>query len=87
MAELEKWEVLLVRALRRANYWGRRRLPSGVRSVVGLLFVIGGIFGFLPILGFWMIPVGLYFMALEFPFLRRPMNRWLIRRKVSARRG
>ncbi|MDH3474825.1 MAG: hypothetical protein OEM59_14165 [Rhodospirillales bacterium] len=26
---------------------------------VGILLVVGGIFGFLPILGFWMIPLGL----------------------------
>ncbi len=33
-----------------------------------------------------MIPVGLFIGALEFPALRRPMSRWLIRRKIGARR-
>ena len=51
------WKVLLIDILRQANYWATRRLGPGVRSVAGLLFIVGGVFGFLPILGFWMIPV------------------------------
>ena len=87
MAEPGNWKELLLRALRLANYWGRRRLPAGVRGLVGVAFVIGGIFGFLPILGFWMIPVGLFFLALEFPFLCRPLARELARHKINLRRG
>ncbi|PPB82143.1 hypothetical protein LV82_00065 [Albidovulum inexpectatum] len=36
-----------------------RSVPPGLRVVVGLLLIVGGIFGFLPVLGFWMIPLGI----------------------------
>lgn len=29
----------------------RRHVPRGLRIVVGLLLILGGIFGFLPVLG------------------------------------
>lgn len=50
----------------------RRTVPPGLRSVVGFLLIVGGIFGFLPILGFWMIPLGVAVMALDIrPLWRR----------------
>ena len=39
--------------------------------------MIGGVFGFLPILGFWMFPLGLALVIADFPPLRRRMERWL----------
>lgn len=36
------------------------------RIAVGLVLVIGGVFGFLPILGFWMAPLGLSLLAVDF---------------------
>jgi len=39
--------------------------------------MIGGVFGFLPILGFWMFPLGLALAIADFPPLRRRMERWL----------
>ena len=51
--------------------WIRRRVPPGVRTVLGLLLIAGGVFGFLPVLGFWMIPFGLGVIALDImPLLR-----------------
>ena len=37
------------------------RLPGNrfLRLLIGIGFVLGGIVGFLPIIGFWMIPLGL----------------------------
>lgn len=52
------------------------RLPGGLRSFVGVLFCVGGVFGFLPILGFWMLPLGLLFIALDIPPLRRHAQDW-----------
>ncbi len=43
----------------------RARVPPGLRLVLGLLLIIGGVFGFLPVLGFWMIPLGLAVVALD----------------------
>ncbi len=66
-----------MRRLRRTFAWGRLKLPFGIRAVLGVLLVIGGIFGFLPVLGFWMIPVGLALIALDVPPLRRWLRSWL----------
>lgn len=41
------------------------------RIVVGILFIIGGVLGFLPVLGFWMIPLGLLILSVDFPAVRR----------------
>lgn len=47
------------------------RVPPGLRSLLGLMLIVGGLFGFLPILGFWMIPLGLVFIALDIAALVR----------------
>lgn len=73
----ERAEEFFVNAMRRANFWGRRKLAPGVRTVVGLAFVLGGVFWWLPILGLWMLPVGLVLIALDIPGLRKPVSRWL----------
>ncbi len=41
------------------------------RIVIGVALIIGGILGFLPILGFWMIPLGFLFLSVDFPSVRR----------------
>lgn len=84
---------MAVHALRRriAGYtyrtlrWGRDHVPPGIRTVVGVLFMIGGIFGFLPILGFWMLPLGAAFVALDIPPARRRLDRWMM--SSQERRG
>jgi hypothetical protein len=70
----------LVAIMRRAVEWGDRRVPTGLRSVLGLLLMAGGVLGFLPLLGFWMLPIGLAFIALDIPPLRRRLLAWLKRR-------
>lgn len=52
------------------NHW--------LRKTVGALLVIGGLLGFLPVLGYWMLPLGLALLAVDWPFARR-----LYRRLVS----
>ena len=42
--------------------------------------------GFLPVLGFWMVPLGMLLIAQDIPFLRRPTLRallWLERKWVD----
>ncbi|MBT4588098.1 MAG: hypothetical protein HON14_16795 [Rhodospirillaceae bacterium] len=75
------WLKLFLRALRQANYVGTRKLRPGLRTLIGVLFLIGGVFWFLPILGLWMLPVGLLLIALDVPVLRRPVKAWLLRLK------
>ena len=72
--------------MRRFLAWGYRTLPSGIRSVLGMLFIIAGIFGLLPLLGFWMIPLGGLLIALDIPPLRRSLvSRLRTRWKKASR--
>ena len=63
----------------RLMHWGNRRLPPGIRPLVGFLFMVGGVFGFLPVLGFWMLPLGVAFVALDVPPARRRLDVWMER--------
>ena len=75
----------------------RLRHPDArwIRAPVGLILLIGGIFSFLPILGIWMLPLGLLLMAYDVPLLRKPVARftfwglrkWTSIRQISQRRG
>ena len=68
----------------RALTWGDRHLPPGMRSIVGAAFMVGGVLGFLPILGFWMFPLGLAFVALDIPWTRHHIHNWMERLKEKA---
>jgi hypothetical protein len=52
-----------------------RAWPAPVRIGAGILLLAGGFVGFLPVVGFWMIPAGLIVLAIDLPFLRRPVRR------------
>ena len=45
-----------------------------IRIPVGLLLILGGVFSILPFLGIWMLPLGLLLIALDVPFLRKPIG-------------
>ncbi len=75
----------LLRRLRRGFAWGRLKLPFGLRTGSGVLLLMGGVLGFLPVLGFWMIPLGAALIALDVPPLRRRLRAWL-HRVVPPRR-
>ena len=53
----------------------RRRVPPGLRLVVGLLLILGGV------LGFWMIPLGLGVAALDI----KPLVNWARGRRRNGR--
>lgn len=65
--------------------WALENLPPGVRFVLGLFLMAGGVLGFLPILGFWMLPLGVSFVALDIPPLRRRLLGWLERTAAPAK--
>ena len=65
------------RQVKRVQSWSRKHIPPGLRLVAGLLLIIGGVFGFLPVLGFWMIPLGVAVAALDVV----PLWRWIRGRK------
>ena len=50
----------------------------GLRIAIGALLIFGGILGFLPILGFWMIPIGLLVLSYEFALVRRDRRRFVV---------
>lgn len=45
------------------------------RVALGGAMVAGGVLGFLPVLGFWMVPVGLAVLAIDLPPVRRFQRR------------
>ncbi len=49
------------------------RLPRSryVRIGLGLALCFGGLFGFLPILGLWMFPLGIIVLATDIPAAHR----------------
>ena len=62
------------------------RLPSSrwARIPAGVLFMLGGCLAILPILGLWMLPVGMVLLAEDVPALRRLTDRclnWIERRR------
>ncbi len=54
-----------------------------LRVPVGVALVVGGIFGFMPVVGFWMIPLGLSLLALDFPAAEKA-NRWIGKKSGAA---
>jgi hypothetical protein len=64
----------VARALQKLRHPDARWL----RIPVGTFFVVGGVFSFLPILGIWMLPLGLLLIAYDVPFLREPVGRFTI---------
>jgi thioredoxin reductase (NADPH) len=74
--------------------WGARglrwvRTPAAVwtRVPIAIALILAGFLGFLPILGFWMVPLGLALIAIDVPFLRGPLAAGLgmVNRKLEAR--
>lgn len=65
----------------------RRPMARLVRIPVGLLLMVGGVFSFLPVLGLWMLPLGLLLLAVDLPVLQAPMGQLVLRfRHFWARR-
>lgn len=59
--------------------WLRRPATRLIRIPIGVLLLLGGIFSFLPILGIWMLPLGLLLLALDVAILRTPVAAIIVR--------
>ena len=57
---------------------GRQFRPA-LAGVMALLLIAGGLLSFLPVLGLWMLPLGLLLLAEDVPPLRRASDRVLDR--------
>jgi hypothetical protein len=75
----EGWKEKGRRTYREWMRWIRTNVGVGWRSLLGVLLIIGGILGFLPVLGFWMVPLGVAVILLDVAVIRR----WL---RMRARR-
>ena len=49
------------------------------RMALGAAMVVGGCLGFLPVLGFWMIPLGLLVLSQDVPRIRRMRRNFAVR--------
>jgi hypothetical protein len=68
--------------------WARHPARRRGRLPVGILCVIGGLFWFLPVIGIWLLPLGLVLIAYDVPRLRHPVARmmiWLESRCIALR--
>lgn len=76
---------------RGARFAGWLRKPSSrlVRFPLGLLLMVGGVFSFLPVLGLWMLPLGLVLVAQDVPPLQKPTAKtlgWIERKWIARQR-
>jgi len=62
---------------------GRKSIPLPAnrvaRTAMGAGLVAGGTVGFLPVVGFWMVPVGLMVLSTDSPKIRRFNRRATVR--------
>ncbi|MFO7477563.1 MAG: hypothetical protein R6X03_04315 [Methyloceanibacter sp.] len=61
-----------------------------LRIGLGILLVAFGLLGFLPVLGFWMIPLGLLVLSVDLPVVRRwrrQLTVWWHRKRGDAKVG
>lgn len=58
-----------------AYYDKVKQLPKWLRITIGMLLLIFGILGFLPVVGFWMIPLGLMVLAIDFKYAKKLLTK------------
>jgi len=71
----------MTRRVRIGNYSLKVPGSPTARRLLGAGLIIGGILGFLPILGFWMVPLGLLILSIDSSIIRR----W--RRRIEVKHG
>ena len=78
---------------RRISVLGREfAMPQSrpLRIAIGVLLIFFGLLGFLPVLGFWMIPLGILVLSYEFATVRRWRRRfelWWAERRGRRRQS
>lgn len=68
--------------------WLRSDNAKWVRIPMAIVLMIAGCFGFLPVIGIELIPLGLMLIAQDIPFLRKPVAKlimWLVHKWVMLR--
>ncbi|MEH2566520.1 hypothetical protein [Bradyrhizobium sp. AZCC 2289] len=70
--------------------WLRKPSSRYARIPLAILLIVGGVFSFLPVLGLWMLPLGLLLFAQDVPVLQQPMARllgWVERKWIARQRA
>ncbi len=84
------FEARLPRGPARFVAWLRQPSSRLVRIPLAILLILGGIFSFLPVLGIWMLPVGLLLFAQDVPMQPPPLARmlaWVERKLIERQRA
>ncbi len=79
--QVPEWLARLIRWVRDPN---QRR----IRLAIGTLCIILSFFFWLPVIGIELLPIGLLLIAIDVPFLRKPMALsllWMLRKWVALR--
>jgi hypothetical protein len=69
--------------------WLRKPSSRFVRIPLAILLILGGVFSILPVLGLWMLPLGLVLFAQDVPILQKPLARmlgWIERKWIERER-
>jgi purine-cytosine permease-like protein len=73
---------------------GKYRVPLPasriLRILIGVVLILGGFLGFLPLLGFWMVPLGLLVLSIDIAIARHWRRRfeiWWGKRKAAKAGG
>jgi hypothetical protein len=82
----ERLEKMLPGWPARALRWLQGPDSRLVRIPLGILCTIASFFWFLPVLGLWMLPIGLLLIAQDIPFLRAPVGRITLKGLDAASR-
>lgn len=65
--------------IRHSIHWLRRPAARWLRRLAAIVLLIGGILWFLPLVGLWMLPLGLILLAEDSRALKRRLARNLMR--------
>lgn len=71
--QLAKFEQRMPQKLAGFLRWLRQPHVIWIRIPFAVFFILFGMVGFLPLVGFWMIPIGLLLLAEDVPLLARPV--------------
>jgi hypothetical protein len=82
--ELDRLQERVPHGVARVMRKVRSPAVAPYRIPVGVALTAGGVVGFLPILGFWMVPLGLAVLAHDVPVMRPPLARLLA--KINGKR-
>jgi len=82
----------LPRPARRSYIWMMQPQAKWVRLPLGCALIAAGALGFLPVLGFWMLPIGALLIGEDIPPVRRvtlraigsAMRCWDARRRIFS---